>query len=65
MLAIGDGLPTDIRGADAQNLDVLFITGGIHASDFGPVETPDEALIRRRLAEEGYSARAALPRLNW
>lgn len=65
VLAIGDGLPTDIRGADAQNLDVLFITGGIHASDFGPVETPDEALIRRRLAEEGYSARAALPRLNW
>ena len=65
ILAIGDGLPTDIRGADSQGLDVLFVTGGIHAADFGPVDTPDEALIRRRLAEEGLSARAAVPRLTW
>ncbi len=65
ILAIGDGLPTDIRGADSQGLDVLFVTGGIHAADFGPVDTPDETLIRRRLAEEGLSARAAVPRLTW
>ncbi|NBN78996.1 TIGR01459 family HAD-type hydrolase [Microvirga tunisiensis] len=65
VLAIGDGLPTDIRGADSQDLDVLFVTAGIHAADFGPSDTPDEALIRRRLAEEGLSARAAVPRLCW
>ncbi|WP_417666641.1 TIGR01459 family HAD-type hydrolase [Roseibium sp.] len=65
VLCIGDGLPTDIRGADSQALDVLFITGGIHATDFGPVDAPDEALIRRRLAEEGLQARAAVPRLVW
>ncbi|MBA5779000.1 TIGR01459 family HAD-type hydrolase [Stappia sp. F7233] len=65
VLAIGDGLPTDIRGAVSQDIDVLFITGGIHASDFGPTDTPDEALIRRRLAEEGLRARAALPKLAW
>lgn len=65
VLAIGDGLPTDIRGAVSQDIDVLFITAGIHASDFGPSDAPDEHLIRRRLAEEGLRARAALPRLWW
>lgn len=65
VLAIGDGLPTDIRGAVSQDIDVLFISGGIHAADFGPTEDPDEALIRRRLAEEGLTARAAVPKLVW
>ncbi len=65
VLAIGDGLPTDIRGAVSQDIDVLFITAGIHASDFGPSDAPDEHLIRRRLTEEGLRARAALPRLWW
>ena len=65
VLAIGDGLPTDIRGAVSQDIDVLFISGGIHASDFGATDAPDEQLIRRRLAEEGLTARAAVPRLVW
>lgn len=65
ILAVGDGLPTDIRGAVANEIDVLFITGGIHGADFGPVEAPDEALVRRRLAEEGLSAQAAVPHLCW
>lgn len=65
ILAVGDGLPTDIRGAVANRLDALFITGGIHGADFGPAGAPDEALVRRRLAEEGLSARAALPALRW
>jgi len=65
VLAIGDGLPTDIRGAVSQDIDVLFITAGIHASDFGPSDAPEEHLIRKRLIEEGLRARAALPRLWW
>jgi HAD superfamily hydrolase (TIGR01459 family) len=65
VLAIGDGLPTDIRGAVSQDIDVLFITAGIHASDFGPSEAPEEHLIRKRLIEEGLRARAAIPRLSW
>ncbi|MEP4032664.1 TIGR01459 family HAD-type hydrolase [Roseibium polysiphoniae] len=65
ILAVGDGLPTDIRGAVSQDLDVLFITGGIHAADFGATDDPDEHLVLRRLAEEGLRARAAVPRLIW
>jgi HAD superfamily hydrolase (TIGR01459 family) len=32
MLAIGDGMRTDVRGAARAGLDVLFVTGGIHRS---------------------------------
>lgn len=65
ILAIGDGLPTDIKGACQEELDVLFITGGIHAADFGPVDAPDEMRVKARLAEEGMTATAAIPRLVW
>jgi HAD superfamily hydrolase (TIGR01459 family) len=33
MLAIGDGLPTDVKGAANEGLPVLFIASGIHAAD--------------------------------
>ncbi|MDJ0930234.1 TIGR01459 family HAD-type hydrolase [Breoghania sp.] len=65
VLAIGDGLPTDIKGACQQGLDVLFITAGIHAADFGAAEMPDCRRVEERLADEGLSARAAMPRLSW
>ncbi|WP_321335572.1 TIGR01459 family HAD-type hydrolase [Breoghania sp.] len=65
VLAIGDGLPTDIRGAHTQGLDVLFITAGIHGADFGETEAPEEELVKKRLADEGLMARAAMPRLAW
>lgn len=65
ILAVGDGLPTDIRGAVDQDLDVLFITAGIHAADFGDTEAPDEDKVVARLKEEGLRARAAMARLAW
>ena len=30
MLCIGDNLNTDIKGANIQNYDSLFITSGVH-----------------------------------
>ncbi len=43
LLAIGDGLPTDVKGAALQGLDVLFLTGGIYAAE---LDRPlDEALV--------------------
>jgi len=39
VLAIGDGMKTDIAGATQAGLDALFVTGGIHRSLHG--ETPD------------------------
>lgn len=33
VLAIGDGLQTDILGADRMGFDAVFVTGGIHAGE--------------------------------
>lgn len=65
VLAIGDGAPTDLKGAFGQELDVLFVTGGIHAANFGPAGDPDAAAVHRFLATEGLGARAFAPRLVW
>lgn len=35
ILAVGDGMPTDIKGAAENGFDAYFIAGGIHADDFG------------------------------
>ncbi len=65
ILAIGDGLPTDVRGAHTRGLDLLFVTGGIHAVDFGDPHAPDIELVRARLAKEGFAAKAAMAKLVW
>lgn len=65
VLAIGDGAPTDLRGACQQDLDVLFVTGGIHAASFGPPESPDAGAVQRFLTEKDLGARAFIPHLAW
>ncbi|MER2604537.1 MAG: TIGR01459 family HAD-type hydrolase [Siculibacillus sp.] len=65
VLAIGDGLATDVRGAYGQKLDVLLVTGGIHAADFGALDMPDPKRVEIRLMEEDLAVTAMLPRLVW
>jgi HAD superfamily hydrolase (TIGR01459 family) len=65
VLTIGDGLYTDIRGACDYGLDALFVTGGIHAADFGPVDDPDPAVVAKRLSQDGLAAVALIPKLKW
>lgn len=65
VLAIGDGFPTDIKGAWGQGIDVLMVTSGIHAADFGDPDHPDRALLEKRLLTEGLGIRAAIARLSW
>jgi HAD superfamily hydrolase (TIGR01459 family) len=62
MLAIGDGLHTDIKGANAAGLDALFIADGIHGEDIGDI-TP--AHMAGLFAEAGVAARAAMRSLLW
>ncbi len=60
-LVIGDGLETDILGANRMGLDVLFIGGGIHGAELR--ENPDAlAQLFRKL---GVHAAAAMPELEW
>lgn len=65
VLAIGDGLPTDIRGAYTQKIDVLFVTSGIHGADFGSLDDPDPKRIEIRLMDEELAVTAMVPRLVW
>jgi HAD superfamily hydrolase (TIGR01459 family) len=64
ILAIGDGVDTDIRGAFNRDLDTLFITGGIHGTDLDSGRPPREA-VGRFLEARGLAARAFMPSLAW
>ncbi|THD59525.1 TIGR01459 family HAD-type hydrolase [Phenylobacterium sp.] len=66
VLCIGDGLPTDVRGANAQGLDVLFVASGIHGAE---TISPDGALnapaVADLLHQAGLSAAYAIANLVW
>lgn len=64
VLAIGDGIPTDIRGANDAGLDSVFVASGIHASDHGG-KSPAPEDVGRLLADHGVSADYFIPRLSW
>ena len=46
ILAVGDGIGTDIRGGMGEGIDTLFIAGGLEAARFGAdVDNPDPAML--------------------
>ncbi len=65
ILAIGDGMPTDVRGAQNASLDLLYISAGIHAAEYGDVERPDETSLSEFLAQHQAAPVAWMPRLKW
>lgn len=56
VLAIGDGLNTDIRGAQNYGADALLVVGGIHGEELGGAEVAPEALAAA-LVEQDLTAR--------
>ena len=61
ILCIGDGIATDIQGGIAEDLDTLFVTGGIAAAAFGPdVNAPDKRLLDPWLAAQSLSPTFAI-----
>lgn len=66
ILVIGDGAPTDLKGANDQGLDCLFILGGIHGAELcGSAGEPDEGRISAFLEAQGVRADYALGELGW
>ncbi|HEY4987618.1 MAG TPA: TIGR01459 family HAD-type hydrolase [Bradyrhizobium sp.] len=61
-LAIGDGLHTDVRGANGVGIDALFIADGIHGED---VEEFTASHMAALFDKAGVSARAAMRALVW
>jgi HAD superfamily hydrolase (TIGR01459 family) len=63
ILAIGDGLPTDIAGANAQGLDCVFIASGMHGEALWSDGALDAAKVERALEEEDMRATYAMQAL--
>ena len=52
ILAIGDGIHTDIAGALGEDIDALFITGGLAAKETLTDRQPDPAALEAYVAKE-------------
>ncbi len=65
VLCIGDGLPTDVRGANARGLDVLFVASGIHGAETIGPNGLNAAAVADLLHQGGLSARYAIADLVW
>jgi HAD superfamily hydrolase (TIGR01459 family) len=63
-LAIGDGMLTDIKGATDNDIDALYVSGGIHARDYGEAHDPDPKLLAAFLEKHGQQPVAVIPRLR-
>ena len=64
VLAIGDGLKTDIAGADSFGIDAVFVASGLHAPGEG-AEALDAAHLAELFGQEGRRPIAATRGLQW
>jgi HAD superfamily hydrolase (TIGR01459 family) len=65
VLAIGDSVRTDLKGAAAFGVDCLFVTAGIHSQELGGRDNPDPAAILQIFAGAGVAPKAVTRRLAW
>jgi HAD superfamily hydrolase (TIGR01459 family) len=65
VLCIGDGLPTDVRGANARGLDVLFVASGIHGAETIGPDGLNAPAVADLLHQAGLSANYAIADLVW
>jgi HAD superfamily hydrolase (TIGR01459 family) len=68
ILAIGDSLTTDIKGAQSNDIDGVLIMGGIHHEDLLPAgemtpHTPQR--LQDLSAKTGITPAYALPEMRW
>ncbi|MGB3387948.1 MAG: TIGR01459 family HAD-type hydrolase [Pseudaminobacter sp.] len=64
VLAIGDGMLTDVKGAADNGCDVLYVSGGIHSRDYGDPLDPDIERLSEFLEKHGHRPVAVIPRLR-
>jgi HAD superfamily hydrolase (TIGR01459 family) len=65
VLCIGDGLPTDVRGANARGLDILFVANGIHGAETVTPSGLNMAVVNDLLRQEALQANWAMADLVW
>jgi HAD superfamily hydrolase (TIGR01459 family) len=65
VLAIGDSVRTDLKGAATLGADFLFMTSGIHAGEVGGSENPGAETLAAFFAQAGVMPKAVMHRLVW
>jgi HAD superfamily hydrolase (TIGR01459 family) len=65
VMAIGDSVRTDLKGARAFGIDMLFIAAGIHAEEFGGRDTPQRDAMKTVFAAAGEMPTAVMKHLVW
>ena len=62
VLAIGDSVRTDLMGAHAFGIDLVFLTRGIHSEQFAGIDQLDPASVKEVF---GRPPRALMRELKW
>ena len=65
VLAIGDSVRTDLKGAVAFGIDCLFVTAGIHAEELGGRDNPDAAALSAMFKDAQVAPKLVMRRLVW
>ena len=67
ILAVGDGIETDVLGAQNAGIDALWITGGLPAHDWAvaPEAPPPHDRVLATCARHGVRPLGVLPLLRW
>jgi HAD superfamily hydrolase (TIGR01459 family) len=65
ILAIGDSIRTDLKGARDFGVDFLFVTAGIHSEEFGGRDSPDPVVLAQAFRNAGAVPTAVTRRLAW
>ena len=64
-LAIGDGMPTDVKGAHDNGFPLLYVSAGIHSVEYGDPDSPDPERLAAFLADREARPAHVMPRLAW
>jgi HAD superfamily hydrolase (TIGR01459 family) len=65
ILAIGDGIDTDIKGSCALGIDAVYIVSRVHVRDEGGRQTVDSRLLDRIFADRPFRPAGAMTHLRW
>jgi len=65
VLAVGDSVRTDLKGAASFGIDCLFVTSGLHADQYGSRESPDVAALNAMFDTAKVVPKAIVRSLVW
>jgi len=65
VLAVGDSIRTDLKGARTLGVDFLFVTAGIHAEELGGRDKPDTGALKNAFTAAGDMPKAVMRQLVW